>query len=75
MANFPELMLCKLSMDDQRVVAPKKVLEDDQVWVLHGATKPVILRPEGSDRYGFLGMSLVCDDEGVWPDDPVSKPG
>jgi hypothetical protein len=45
------------------IIAHPKALIDDEVWVLHGASKPVLLRPEGSDTYSFLGQVFVYDKE------------
>jgi hypothetical protein len=48
--------------DGEWVFGPKAARYDDEVWVLHGATRPVVLRPEGNDRFGYLGDALVCED-------------
>ncbi|KAF2101090.1 hypothetical protein NA57DRAFT_55153 [Rhizodiscina lignyota] len=57
-----------LTQSSRRVIAPKSALLDDEVWVLHGASKPVLLRPEGDDTYGFLGEILVCERNGTFSD-------
>jgi Heterokaryon incompatibility protein (HET) len=49
--------------DAQAVIAPPKALTDDEVWVIYGVSKPVLLRPEGPDTYSFLGYVFVCDRE------------
>jgi hypothetical protein len=41
---------------------------NDEVWVLHGATRPCILRPEGDQTYGYLGGALVCNEGGGYSD-------
>jgi hypothetical protein len=46
-----------------RVYTPKSARLDDEIWILHGASRPMILRPEGDDAYGFLGGALVFDSE------------
>jgi hypothetical protein len=43
------------------VIGPKAARLDDEVWVLCGSTKPVVLRPEGLDMFGYLGDVLVCN--------------
>ena len=47
----------------QVVLVPPNSHVDDQVWVLYGASKPVLLRPEGPDTYSFRGHVVVCDGE------------
>ncbi len=44
------------------------VAYDDEVWVLYGARKPVILRLEQGRRYSFLSNALVCDRDGLISD-------
>jgi hypothetical protein len=41
----------------RQVVAVSTVLEEDQVWVLNGSSKPVVLRPEARDDSAFAYMS------------------
>ena len=50
------------------VIVPKSALLDDEVWVLFGANKPVLLRPEGEQRYSFLGEVLIFDEVGNFSD-------
>ena len=45
------------------IVAPRSALIDDEVWVLYGATRPVLLRAEGEDSYAFLGEVLQVEDD------------
>jgi hypothetical protein len=53
-----------LTSSGKQVIATKRVLVDDEVWVLHGASKPVVLRPEGDDMFGFLSEALVLEEDG-----------
>jgi hypothetical protein len=53
-----------LTSNGKRVVTTSNALVDDEVWVLHGASKPVILRPEGDDGFGFLSEALVLEENG-----------
>jgi hypothetical protein len=48
-----------------RVHTSQVVAYDDEVWVLYGARKPVILRLEQGRRYSFLSDALVCRDDGL----------
>ena len=56
-----------LTKNNMRIITPKSARLDDEVWILQGASKPVLLREEGCDleddlkTYGFLGEVLVCD--------------
>ncbi|PMD26940.1 hypothetical protein NA56DRAFT_698183 [Hyaloscypha hepaticicola] len=43
-----------------RVHTSQVAAYDDEVWVLYGARKPVILRLEQGKRYSFLSEALVC---------------
>lgn len=52
------------TIDGLLVIAPKSVILDDEVWVLHGSSMPVVLRPEPEDSYGFVGLCLVCEEDG-----------
>lgn len=52
-----------LTSRGERVVTSKAALVDDEVWVLHGATMPFVLRPEGEDRYGVVKEALVLVDD------------
>jgi hypothetical protein len=48
-----------------RIHTAKSARLDDEVWILHGASRPMILRPEGDDDvYGFLGGALVFELSG-----------
>ncbi|KAH8879753.1 hypothetical protein GQ53DRAFT_25119 [Thozetella sp. PMI_491] len=42
-----------------RVVASRTSRPEDQVWVLYGAKRPVILRVEGPDKYSFRGEACI----------------
>jgi hypothetical protein len=42
------------------VFGPKAARLDDEVWVLYGATRPAVLRPEGENRCGYLGDAIIC---------------
>jgi hypothetical protein len=57
-----------LAPGSQRIITPKSALLDDEVWVLHGASKPVVLRPEDDDTYGFLGEVVVFENDGTLSD-------
>jgi hypothetical protein len=57
-----------LTPGSQRIITPKSALLDDEVWVLHGASKPVVLRPEDDDTYGFLGEVIVFENDGALSD-------
>jgi len=48
-----------------RIHTSQVVAYDDEVWVLYGAKKPVILRLEQGRRYSFLSDALVCRDDGL----------
>src|ERR1700709_1615232 len=37
-----------------RVITTSTALYDDEGRILHGASKPVALRPEGNDEFGFV---------------------
>jgi len=50
------------------VIVPKSALLDDEVWALFGANKPVLLRPEGDQKYSFLGEVLIFDEAGSFSD-------
>ena len=66
--DFPDLRLFEMP-GNQKVVAPTSAILDDEVWVLYGASKPVLLRPEGDDTYAFIGEVLVFNDDGTTPSD------
>jgi hypothetical protein len=51
-----------------RVHTSQAAAYDDEVWVLYGARKPVILRLEQGRRYSFLGEALICGHDGVISD-------
>ncbi|PMD12302.1 hypothetical protein NA56DRAFT_652584 [Hyaloscypha hepaticicola] len=57
-----------LTPGSQRIITSKSALLDDEVWVLHGASKPVLLRPEDDDTYGFLGEVIVFENDGTLSD-------
>jgi hypothetical protein len=57
-----------LTPSGQRVITPKSALLGDEVWVLHGASKPVVLRPEDDYTYSYLGEALVCEEDGSFSD-------
>jgi hypothetical protein len=48
----------------QRAATIHNARPEDEIWVLHGATKPVILRLENEDEnsYSFRGEALLCND-------------
>ena len=52
-----------LTPSGRRVFTSKVALIDDEIWVLHGALKPVVLRPEGDDTFGFVSEALMYDAE------------
>jgi hypothetical protein len=63
----------ELAADDKmKVLAPERVGLYDEVWVLHGAARPVVLRPEQQETcnkdYAFLGHVLVLDPDGGFSD-------
>ncbi|KAI0490516.1 heterokaryon incompatibility protein-domain-containing protein [Xylaria cf. heliscus] len=47
--------------DNLKVIGPRSARIDDEVWVLYGSKKPVVLRPNSntSSAYGYLGDVLV----------------
>jgi hypothetical protein len=47
-----------------RVISPNSVAVDDEVWVLHGMSQPVVLEHLFDDTYSFLGQVLVCELDG-----------
>ena len=47
------------------VVTSKTGLIDDEVWVLHGASMPFILRPEGDDKYSVVKEALILEEDGL----------
>ena len=49
------------------IIAPKYALLDDEVWVLHGSSMPVLLRAEGEDTYALLGEVLLLEDNALTP--------
>lgn len=51
-----------------RVHTSQVAAYDDEVWVLYGARKPVILRLEQGKRYSFLSEALVCGYDGLISD-------
>ena len=67
-AGFEDLSLF-LIKNNLRVIAPRSARTDDEVWVLLGASKSVLLRRDGLGldgylkSYGFLGEVLVCELE------------
>jgi len=65
--NFPSLQLFKMP-SGLWIITPKSALLEDEVWVFYGASKPVLLRPEGDNMYGFLGEVLVLKQDGAVSD-------
>jgi hypothetical protein len=57
-----------LTSNGKRIITMKSALVDDEVWVLSGATKPVILRSEEDDMYGFLSEALMLEKDGFSSD-------
>lgn len=53
-SSFPGISFC-VTVEGIGAVVPESAAWDDEIWVLHGAAKPVLLRPDGYNRYGFLG--------------------
>jgi hypothetical protein len=51
-SQFPDLSRF-LTACGETILTPKSALVDDEVWVLHGASKPVLLRAEREDTDGF----------------------
>jgi hypothetical protein len=35
----------------------------DEIWVIPGASWPIVLRPEGDSKYIFLGEALICEKD------------
>lgn len=58
-----------LTPSGQRIFTSKVALMDDEIWVLHGASKPVVLRPEGDDTFGFVSEALMYDAKSALPSD------
>ena len=63
--GFPRLSQYMLP-DGRQVVAVSTVLEEDQVWVLHGSSKPVVLRPEICDdnAFAYISNAVIFASEG-----------
>lgn len=40
-------------------IATSRALVDDEVWILDGASMPLILRPEENDDYGFVKEAIL----------------
>jgi hypothetical protein len=56
-----------------QVISLNSVAVDDEVWVLHGMSQPVVLEHLFDDTYSFLGEVLVCEfvsGNNVWSDNP-----
>lgn len=67
--DFPNLQRFLLS-SGWLVVTPRSALLDDEVWVPHGASMPVVLRPDmDGTRFGFLGEVFTHNPNGA-----VSEP-
>jgi hypothetical protein len=47
--------------EGQLAITPQAGRLDDEIWVLHRYDKPVLLRPEGQDSYGFLVDVVIYD--------------
>jgi hypothetical protein len=62
--GFPGLLSFLASNSQHRIIVPNTARMEDEVWVLHGASMPVVLRPEFEDSYGFLGQALVLKQDG-----------
>jgi hypothetical protein len=43
----------------ETVFGPKAARHEDEIWVLYGASRPVAMRPEGENRFGYLGDAIV----------------
>jgi hypothetical protein len=52
-----------VTSNGKKVMTTSNALVDDEVWVLNGASKPVVLRPEGDDGFGFLSEALVLEED------------
>ena len=68
MPSYPNLQRFAVAPKDLHAVVPKTASLEDQVWVLSGAMKPVLLRPEGKDCYSFLGEVLLLETTGSFSD-------
>jgi Heterokaryon incompatibility protein (HET) len=62
MSHFPKFRSFTTS-SGYRVITPKSARRNDQVWVLNGASCPVLLRPETHRAYSFHGEVLVYEGE------------
>ena len=52
--------VCRFStMQGDWVIGPKSARYDDEIWVLYGSTRPVVLRRNGKSHYGYLGDVLI----------------
>jgi hypothetical protein len=49
--------------EGEAVVGPRAVRHGDEVWVLYGASRPVVLRPEDGNRFAYLGDAIVFGEE------------
>ena len=52
-----------LTANGKTVVTSKAALIDDGVCILHGASMPIILRPEGDDKYSVTKEALVLEED------------
>ena len=53
------------SFNGYTIATPAAALPDDQVWVLFGANRPVILREGFNNKYNFIGEALVWEGKKV----------
>jgi hypothetical protein len=64
LTGFPGL-LSFLTLETQyHVIVPNTARMEDEIWVLYGASMPVVLRPEFKNSYGFLGQAVVLKQDG-----------
>ena len=46
-----------------KVFTGRQAQLDDEIWVVLGATWPLVLRPESDSEYIFLGEALICEKD------------
>jgi hypothetical protein len=67
LVGYSSLHIWELTEADERAtqaITTAKALLDDEIWVICGATLPVLLRPEGDDLYSFCGEVVLLDSNG-----------
>jgi hypothetical protein len=58
--EYPGLRISR-QQGECKIIAPKSALPADEIWLLAGASRPVLLREEGKGEYAFLGEVVVVN--------------